>query len=58
VAPGEVIWLKPYEEILGTLDTQNKNRGLYFDAEEVPIVATHTMFDLVSKRSSTSEPDS
>ncbi|MET0387737.1 MAG: hypothetical protein ABW321_17330, partial [Polyangiales bacterium] len=25
-----------YPEILATLDTDNKNRGLYFDAEHVP----------------------
>jgi len=34
--PGELVRIKPYQEILGTLDTQNRNRGLYFDAEEVP----------------------
>ena len=34
--PGEVVRVKPYEEILATLDTDNKNRGLYFDAEAVP----------------------
>jgi hypothetical protein len=26
----------PLEDVLATLDTNNKNRGLYFDAEEVP----------------------
>lgn len=34
--PGELVRIKPYKEILGTLDVNNRNRGLYFDAEEVP----------------------
>ena len=34
--PGELVRVKSYKEILGTLNTENKNRGLYFDAEEVP----------------------
>jgi hypothetical protein len=34
--PGELVRIKPHEEILKTLDTRNRNRGLYFDAEEVP----------------------
>ena len=34
--PGEWVRVIPYEEILKTLDTNNKNRGLYFDAEHVP----------------------
>jgi hypothetical protein len=34
--PGELVRIKPYPEILRTLNTQNRNRGLYFDAEEVP----------------------
>jgi hypothetical protein len=34
--PGELVRVKPYEEILATLDADNKNRGLYFDAESVP----------------------
>src|SRR5690606_5435357 len=33
--PGEWVRVKPYEEILATLDTNNRNRGLYFDAEMV-----------------------
>jgi hypothetical protein len=33
---GEIVRIKPYKEILNTLDVRNKNRGLYFDAEEVP----------------------
>ena len=28
--------MKPYAEILKTIDQQNRNRGLYFDAEMVP----------------------
>jgi len=34
--PGELVRIKPYREILETLNAQNRNRGLYFDAEEVP----------------------
>lgn len=34
--PGELVRIKPYQEILSTLDVNNRNRGLYFDAEEVP----------------------
>ena len=34
--PGELVRIKPYKEILATLDTRDRNRGLYFDAEEVP----------------------
>ena len=34
--PGELVRVRPYGEILATLDTRNKNRGLYFDAEHVP----------------------
>ena len=34
--PGELVRIKPYVEILHTLDSKNKNRGLFFDAEEVP----------------------
>jgi hypothetical protein len=34
--PGELVRVKPYEEILATLDSSNKNRGLFFDAEMVP----------------------
>jgi hypothetical protein len=33
---GELVRVKSYEDILATLDTDNKNRGLYFDAEAVP----------------------
>jgi len=34
--PGELVRIKPYVEILQTLNPENKNRGLYFDAEMVP----------------------
>jgi hypothetical protein len=33
--PGEVVRVKPYPEILATLDRSNKNRGLWFDPELV-----------------------
>lgn len=34
--PGELVQIRSYREILATLDSNNKNRGMYFDAEEVP----------------------
>jgi len=34
--PGELVRVKSYNEILSTLDSNNKNRGLFFDAELVP----------------------
>jgi hypothetical protein len=33
---GELVRVKPYQEILKTLDSNYRNRGLYFDAEMVP----------------------
>ena len=33
---GDLARVKPYEAILQTLDGNNRNRGLFFDAEEVP----------------------
>jgi hypothetical protein len=36
IQPGELVRIKPYHEILQTLNKQSRNRGLYFDAEEVP----------------------
>ncbi|MGB8326132.1 MAG: hypothetical protein WCE48_00995 [Steroidobacteraceae bacterium] len=36
VQEGEFVRVKPYREILETLDDEWKNRGLYFDAEMVP----------------------
>jgi hypothetical protein len=34
--PGSRVRVRPYREILETLNTENKTRGLYFDAEHVP----------------------
>jgi len=34
--PGELERIKSQEEILRTVDTSNKNRGMYWDAELVP----------------------
>jgi hypothetical protein len=31
--PGEWVRVRPYEEILATLDTNDRNRGLFFDVE-------------------------
>lgn len=36
IQPGELVRIKPYSEILDTLNSRDRNRGLYFDAEEVP----------------------
>jgi hypothetical protein len=36
LAPGDLVRVKSYCEILETLDQGNRNRGLYFDAEMVP----------------------
>jgi hypothetical protein len=33
---GETVRVKPYKEIVKTLDSNYRNRGLYFDAEMVP----------------------
>ena len=33
--PGELVRIKSHQEILKTLNTRSRNRGLYFDAEEV-----------------------
>ena len=33
---GEMVRVKPYKDILKTLDSTYRNRGLYFDAEMVP----------------------
>lgn len=33
--PGELVQIKSHDEILHTLDKNNKNRGLWFDAEQV-----------------------
>lgn len=34
--PGELVRIKSHDEILQTLNTSSMNRGLYWDAEEVP----------------------
>ena len=34
--PGELVRVKSYPEILATVNTENQNRGLFFDAEMVP----------------------
>jgi len=34
--PGELVRVKPLEEILKTVDSGNKNRGMHWDAELVP----------------------
>jgi hypothetical protein len=34
--PGELVRIKPHREILATVDTNGKNRGMHFDAEMVP----------------------
>jgi hypothetical protein len=34
--PGDLVRIKPYNEILQTLNTNNKNRGMHFDGEMVP----------------------
>jgi hypothetical protein len=48
--PGELVRIRPYQEILDTLDTRNRNRGLYFDAEEVPYCGnTYRVRSLVRK---------
>jgi len=34
--PGELVHVKSHDEILNTVDSSNKNRGMYWDAELVP----------------------
>jgi hypothetical protein len=34
--PGELVRVKSHEEILKTVDSENRNRGMYWDAELVP----------------------
>jgi hypothetical protein len=34
--PGDLVRVRPYQEILATLNVESRNRGLYFDAEAVP----------------------
>jgi hypothetical protein len=33
---GDLVQVRTYRDILATLDRNNRNRGMYFDAEEVP----------------------
>ncbi len=48
--PGELVRIKPYKEILKTINTVNRNRGLFFDAEEVPYCGgTHRVLRRVEK---------
>ena len=36
LSPGELVQIKSKEEIIATLDTSNRNRGLLFDSEMLP----------------------
>ena len=36
LSPGEWVRIKPAEEIVATLNKQNKNRGMWFDPGQVP----------------------
>jgi hypothetical protein len=48
--PGELVRVKSYQQILATLDTANRNRGLLFDAEMVPFCGqTHRVLGRVSQ---------
>jgi hypothetical protein len=48
--PGELVRVKSHQEILATLNTDGKNRGLYFDAESVPFCGgTYRVLKRVSK---------
>ena len=48
--PGELVRVRSQEEILRTLNAENKNRGLMFDAEMVPFCGkTYRVRDRVSK---------
>src|SRR5262249_42264008 len=48
--PGELVRVKSHEEILRTLNTSSKNRGLYWDAEMVPYCGgTYRVLRRVSK---------
>ena len=48
--PGELVRVRSYKEILSTLDNNNRNRGLYFDCEEVPYCGgTYRVKDRVSR---------
>jgi hypothetical protein len=48
--PGELVRIKSHEQILQTLNPRNQNRGLYFDAEEVPYCGqTHRVLQHVTR---------
>jgi len=48
--PGELVRVKSHREILKTLNTDSKNRGLYFDAEMVPFCGrTYRVLKRVNK---------
>ena len=48
--PGERVRVRPLNEVLATLDTRNRNRGMFFDAEEVPFCGkTYTVRSKVER---------
>jgi hypothetical protein len=48
--PGELVRVKSHREILATLDTANRNRGLLFDAEMAPFCGeVHRVLGRVTK---------
>jgi hypothetical protein len=48
--PGELVRVRSYEEILQTIDTETRNRGLGFDQEMVPFCGnTYRVLQRVSK---------
>jgi hypothetical protein len=48
--PGELVRIKSHQEILQTLDTEGKNRGMYWDAELVPYCGgTYRVVDRVTR---------
>ena len=46
---GELVRVKPYSEILKTLDFNYRNRGLYFDPDMVPYTEREYEVDLSGK---------
>ncbi len=48
--PGELVKIRSYPEILGTLNEDSHNRGMYFDAEMVPYCGgTYRVLDRIEK---------
>jgi hypothetical protein len=48
--PGELVRIKSHEEILTTVDVENKNRGMFWDAELAPYCgSTHRVKSRVSR---------